>query len=79
MEDGVQVHMELLLVDINDRADRVIFVCPTKTRDRVQVVGREYTVFHTDYHYQIPAETQATIYDMDDPKPYGGLGSSLTR
>lgn len=58
------------LVDIYDRSDRIVFIVPTKNRERVWIGPREFRVLRTDYRYTLPPEFGAVIYDLNPTLDY---------
>ena len=54
------------LVDINDKADRVIFVVPTKTKNSVDIDSRNFLVNTTNHKGKYDRNNPVQIQDLDE-------------
>lgn len=54
------------LVDIHDKATKIIFLVPSKSASSVTLGGRTFPVVTTDHRGELPANTDVPVYSMDD-------------
>ena len=54
------------LVDINDKADRVIFVVPTKTKNSVDIGRRNFLVTTMNHKGEYDRNNPVQLHDLDE-------------
>ena len=54
------------LVELNHKADRIIFVIPTKTKNNVDIGRRSFPVTTTNHKGEYDRNNPVQLYDLDD-------------